>query len=812
MAETIIDKCIYDILPQYFLDYSKEVIQNRALSNAYDGLKPVHRKILYSMHGLGFTSSGAFRKSVKTVGECLSLYHPHGDQSVYDAMVNLSQDFNMRYPLITFQGNNGSIDGDPAAAMRYTESKLSPFGELMLQDVDRISETQKNYDGSIDEPIVLSTYFPNLILNGTAGIAVGLASSFAPHYSKDVYEAIEYIVRCMLDDVQIDQNQIIKYIKAPDFPTGATIINGSEMPSMYKTGRGRVILRSKYTIQDDSIVYTEIPYRANPASIVAKIASLNLSEIKDVRDESNNKEGIRIVVELKKNTNSDWIVNKLFKETDLQSSFSVNMVAILNDKPYANLSIDKILQYFIQNASKAYLKELKLDLEELNKKLSNVKTMLKAIDLIDEIINIVRNSDAPIDKLQSELGFLEDEAKYIYELKIKTLSKANDAALNAQKNSIEDEINHISNIISSKEIFLSTLLTRFENIKNSKMFAKDCRRTEITDIDGNSDIRDFIKQETVIVSYTNKGVIKAIRPEEYKTTSRGSVGTKSSKLKEDECITHILTMNTHDDIYCFSSTGKCYSIPVYKIPIATKISLGKYISNLISLNEDETIVDIIGISRDERKNKTIVFTTEKGYIKRLRFDDIGNRVSTVGTRVISFVDEDKLKSAILCDASDEIIIFTSSARGLKFNIDDESKPVRPTGKNARGVRAINLTNEVVIGAAKIESDKDLVLISSLGFGKRIKLKDIPTKKRSQTPVVLLKNIKKTGNIIGGLASSETDELLIATKHSLVVRIKASNVRMVGRNASGVKCVNLKDNDFVVSISKIEKSEIEEDDE
>ena len=815
MAETIYERSVQDVLPSYFLTYAQSVLQDRAIPSGFDGLKPVHRRVLMSFYDLKLFSNVPYQKCAKVCGIALGNYHPHGDQSVYEALVGLAQDFNMRYPLVDGSGNFGSIDGQPSAAMRYTQARLSPFGELMLQDVENLSDMKDNFDNTSKEPIDLPTYFPNLLMNGIpTAIAVGMATKFAPHYAKDVYNAILYVIDCQKKNTDPDIEKIIDIIKAPDFPTGAQIINGNQVRNIYRTGKGAVTLRAKYIVENNSIIYTEIPYKVTPSSIVQAIASLNISDIRDVRDESSEKSGLRIVVELKKNANADWIINKLFKETPLQSNFNVNMIAIMNNRPEGNLNILQIIDYYLQNLSRVHYKKINLELQTLEKKLFNTQTMLNAIERIDDIINIIKTSEEPVTSLVNELTFTKEQAEYICSLRLSFLSKASKTDLESKEKEYLDKIHQLQLILSSQNNFLSDITDKIRLIRDSKIFKNDVRRTEILNLteDSSQDERNFVKNEPVVITYSNKDMIKATRPEEYKTNKRNAMGVVNKTLREDEYISQMLTLNTHDNLLLFSDLGRCYLLPVYKIPISGRNESSRSINNFVNLTDGEKILSIVAAINSDSDN-SIIMVTSQGIIKRVSLKELLNgRISTVGTKAITLMENDRIRSVSVCEHGSNIIIFTSQGRGLKINIDDEDKPIRSMGKSARGLAALKLkADETVVSASKVEEGRSVILVTTMGFGKRLLANSFKDQKRNQAPINYFAKIDKVGKIVNGLNIGRDEDLLITTKMGQTLRIDVNNIKPSSRTASGVKFINIKEsNDSVVSISTVKKEEVEDE--
>lgn len=724
----------------------------------------------------------------------------------------------MRYPLVDGSGNYGSPNGDSAAAMRYTEARLSPFGELLLGDVDNLADTKDNFDNSGQEPVNLVGYFPELLCNPCNGIAVGFSTKFAPHYAKDVYNAIILTIDNVINEKETTVDDLIDIIKAPDFPTGAQIINTSELKNIYKTGKGSVILRAKYKTEKDKIVYNEIPYKVSPNSIVSSIAALNISDIKDVRDESSSRNGIRIVVDLKKGANSEWIINKLFKDTPLQSNYNVNMVAIMDNKPVVNLDLKTIIDYYLNNISVVHNKSIVKQLNDINSRLTSVNTMLKAIQHIDEIARIIKEDEDPKNSLCANLQLEESEAEYILNCKLSSLSRASKEDLESKKTKYENESARLNTILSSLQNFLTDLKEKFISIRDSKIFKNDARRTELLDLNINTkslDIKAYTKKEPVVVTYSNKGMIKATRPDEYKTNRRNAMGVKNKSLREDEFICNMLTLDTHSELLLFSDLGKCYTLPVCKIPINNRNGASKSINNYINLEDDEHILSIIGMSdtESETDNRSVVMVTKFGYIKRIDLKLLTKaRSSTVGTKAITLQDNDKIKGVNICGPNSDIIIFTSYGRGLKLNIDDDTKPIRMMGKLARGCSAIKLKDdEVVVNASVIDENRSIVLVTSNGYGKRLDYKAFKDQKRNQTPVIYMSRISKVGNIIDGIMVNHDEDLMITTHQGQTLRLNIDDIKSTSRTAMGLKYINIKaENDHVISITAIRKEKEDEE--
>lgn len=804
--EIVHNESIQESLYPRFLDYAVDTLIDRAIPDVRDGLKPVNRRILMSFRDLKLWPSSPYRKCAKTVGVCLGNYHPHGDQSVYEALVGMAQNFNMRYPLVAGSGNFGNVNGDGAAAMRYTEARLSPIGELMIQGVDRLAENKSNFDNSGEEPRCLTTYFPNMICNPSMGIAVGFTSKFAPHYARDIYNAIILILEGKLKQKDVTEDDIIDIVKAPDFPTGGIIVNGGDMRRLYKEGHGSVLIRAKYHIDEktNNIVYTEIPYKVKPRDIVSSIAKLNISDIKDVRDESSLRTGMRIVVELKKTATPEWIINKLFKDTPLQSNYSVIMTVIDDGHPNVNMSLKSILEKYLCNVEWFHRKNIDLQIKDLSAQLVKIDAMLVAISAIDTLTKIIKESDKPVEDIMAALSVDKNQAEYIYNLKLSSLSKASKKELDAKKEEITKERERLLQILSTDETVWKDMIKTFRSVRDSKLFKDDVRHTEIQNIqiDNSLDMRKFIKKESVIINYSNQDMIKATRPDEFNTNRRNAQGVKTKTLREGEFITNVLTLDTYSDLLLFSDLGKAYMLPVYKIPINGRNGASKSINNFINLDENEKILSVVGVS-EEMPDQTVVLVTRNGIVKRISLDLlVKGRISTIGTRAITLACDDKIRSVVVSNPHSLTAIFTTNGKGLMFDIED----IKCTGKNAKGVKALKLKkDEYVAGAVNVDKNHSIVLITNAGFGKKLEYKTFKLQKRNQTPVSYLANIEKVGHIVDGITVFKDEDLLITTKQGQILRIDINDMKPIGRTTAGVRFINIKaEEDSVVGISTVKK--------
>lgn len=808
----IIKQDIAERLADSFFNYAMYVIVDRAFPDIRDGLKPVQRRILYSMHNLGLTHNKAFKKSARIVGDCLGQYHPHGDTGVYGAMVNMAQEFNMRYPLVTGHGNFGSVDGDTPAAMRYTEAKMSVVGEQMLKDIHKDTvDFMPNFDESTNEPSVLPTFFPNLLANGTTGIAVSMATSIPPHNAEDLYKALQFIIKSELEEKPIEIDDLIEIVKAPDFPTGGEIIKLKDVHKGYKTGKGKVTIRSKYTIEEvkgrEQIVVTEIPFKVNKAKLVEAIDNMrknSLDEIKEVRDESD-KDGIRIVIELKKGANSNWIIRKLLKHTQLQDTFSMNMVTLVNNRP-VQFTLKEALEYFLAHIAEVIIRRTQFDLNKAERRKHIVEGILLCLDQIDEVIATIKKSKTNADviaNLQNKFELSEEQAKSIADMRLRALSQASAEEYQAELESLNDNIGKWTDILGDEKVLLRTMQSELAEVAE---LYKGERKTEIVkDYVEISNDRLLIKDENLVITLTSNGIIKSVSEAEFTTKSRGTKGSKSSAFKENDSIRFMLTLNARADILFFTNKGRCHALEAFKIPVVKRSQSGKYINNYLNLEDGEVIVSML--ERDVReKNLDLLFVTKYGVGKRLELSGLSQTRSI--TKVINFREGDELVSVLLFGKDQEIMLLTANGQGVRFNPDAEGgKGMRPMGRSAIGVNAVNLVDDdYVVEAVAIEPDMNLFLITENGYGKRTGLDDFATISRGTKGVRAIGINERTGPLVGALMVQDDDELFIATEKGLVNRITLDDIRVMGRNASGVKAINLNDDDCVVSVSKYEVDE------
>jgi len=811
MSETKIKSNFAEKLGQGYLNYAMSVIVDRALPDVRDGLKPVHRRILFGMNELGLHYNKAHKKSARLVGDVLGKTHPHGDQSVYEAMVKLAQDFNMRYPLVDGQGNFGSIDGDGAAAMRYTETRLSKIGQAMLKDLYKNTvDFKPNFDESLTEPTVLPSLLPNLLLNGASGIAVGMATNMAPHNLNEIYSALDYIIECVLANKDYTVADLLKYIKGPDFPTGGTIIKKKGIEDAYNTGKGKIVIRSKYQIEEKKgkqrIIITEIPFKVNKAKLIERIDSLTktkkdkkgkvlkeaiITTISEIRDESD-KDGLRIVIEFKKNTNIQLSLNKLFKFTQLQDSFNINAVALVNGEP-KNLNLKELLDNFLSHSANVILRRTQFDLNKAEKRNHIIEGIIKSLKNIDEVIKIIKKAESKTDainNLNNDYGLSLEQAKAVVEMKLSSLTNQSIEKLTNEKKELEKDILKWNSILNDQFILLKTMQAEFKEIKAN--FGDD-RRTQF-EFSVNSDF--LIKNEKLIITLTNNNEIKSVEENTYKTQHRGGRGVKSIQNDENKIIKSLLTVNAKDDLLFFTSTGRCHTIKAYKIDKSSRIAKSKSIMNYLNLESDEKVINMLSTNLQSTIND-LLLVTKNGLIKKISLSKLSTRMSI--TKVITFVDDDELVSSKIIKDDTEVIIITSAGKGIRI----ETAKIRPTGRTARGVIAIKLKNkkDYVVDMVIVNNDSTLFTICKQGVGKKTPFNKYSIKNRGGLGITCHVVSEKTGVVIGALAIEDNDDLIIATKKGLMIKIKAKDISTQGRAAKGVKIIELEEGDNVVAISQ-----------
>ena len=801
-----------------YIDYSMSVIVSRALPDVRDGMKPVQRRVLYGMERLNLDYSAATMKSAGIVGEVMGKYHPHGDSSIYDTMVRLAQDWNLRYPLVKGQGNFGSMDGYSAAAMRYTEAKLEKISEAVLADLDKNTvDMVKNFDERFDEPTVLPTKVPLLLINGSSGIAVGMATNMAPHNLSECCDAI----CAYIDNPEIDLDGLMEHIKGPDFPTGGIIQGYSGIREAFANGRGRIVIRSKTDVElaangTETIVITEVPYMVNKKEMIKKIADLvedkKIEGIAEINDFTNRK-GIRIAIRLKKGANSGVILNQLFKMSPLQSSFSVNNVAIVNGRP-CTLNLKDLIRNFVSHRHEVILRRTRFDLEKARARAHILEGLLKALDIIDRIIEIIRGSRS-VEEAKSELmnsfGFSDLQASAIVEMKLRQLVGLEREKLQAEYDELRKFILYCEDILGSYE-------RQMEVIKEETMEMKekygDARRTAIVPDEGEFNPEDFYADEDVVITISHLGYIKRTALSEYRTQARGGKGMKGSATREEDFIEHIYVANMHSTMLFFTQNGKCYRLKVYEIPEGTRASKGRPVQNVISIEPGDiikTYVNAKSIESEEYCNSHFVLlATRKGIVKKTALSEYSNRRSrNKGINAITVREGDELLDAILTTGDSQVLLAARNGRCVRFDEED----ARPLGRAASGVRGISLDEDDEVmsvvcytpGSGDAASQTALV-VSEHGFGKRTDFEEYRLTSRGGKGVRTLNITEKTGKVVALKNVTEDNDLMIITRAGLTIRMSVSDIRQAGRATQGVKLINIKDSDLIASVTVVPKQE------
>ena len=800
-----------------YIDYSMSVIVSRALPDVRDGFKPVHRRVLFGMDGLGLRYTSQTKKSARIVGEVLGKYHPHGDLSVYDAMARMAQDWSLRYPLVFGQGNFGSMDGDPVAAMRYTEAKLSKLSDEVLADLDKDTvDFQNNFDDSLQEPTVLPTKVPLLLLNGASGIAVGMATNMAPHNLSECCDAI----CAYIDNPDITVEELMHYIKGPDFPTGGIIQGHQGIRDAFETGRGRIVIRSKTEIEvgesgRETIVVTEIPYMVNKKEMIEKIAELvenkKIEGIAYINDETTMKDGVRVIIRLKKDANSNVVLNTLFKYTPLQSSFSINNVALVNGRPRL-LNLKDLIKYFVRHRHEVIVRRTKFDLDKARKRAHILEGLLKALDIIDQIINIIRSSKTVDDakaELISTFEFSDAQATAIVEMRLRQLTGLEREKLQDEYDEKMKFIHYCEEVLASEELQMGII--KDETMEMKEKYG-DARRTEIALSADEFNPEDFYADEDVVITISHLGYIKRTSLTEYKTQNRGGVGMKGSATRDEDFIEHIYVANMHSTMLLFTQNGKCYWLKVYEIPEGTRTSKGRAIQNVINIEPDDKIKTYLNVRnlKDEEyvNNNYIVLCTKKGIIKKTSLEAY-SRPRTNGVIAVTVRDSDELLDAAITNGSSEILLAGRKGRCCRFDESD----ARAIGRTASGVRGINLDDddEVVSmitydPAAEDASAQSILVVSEHGYGKRSDFEEYRKTNRGGKGVKTLNITDKTGELVAMKNVTDENDLMIINRSGLTIRMAVSDIRIAGRATQGVRLINIKDGDSIAAVSAVNKSE------
>jgi DNA gyrase subunit A len=813
-GEKIVRVNIENQMKSAYIDYSMSVIVSRALPDIRDGLKPVHRRVLYGMLDLGVLSNRSYKKSARIVGEVMGKYHPHGDSSVYDAMVRMAQDWSLRYPLVDGQGNYGSIDGDSPAAMRYTEARLRKIAEELLDDIEKDTvDFRNNFDDSLQEPTVLPGRIPNLLINGASGIAVGMATNMAPHNLSEVVDGII----AYIDNRDITIPELMKFIKAPDFPTGGVIYGYDGVRDAFETGRGRIVVRGETKIENEdngreSIIAVSIPYQVNKAEMIKKTADLindkKIEGISDIRDESD-RDGMRIVYELKKDAITNVVLNKLYQYTSLQSSFSVNCIALVKGRPQM-LNLKQLIVHFVEHRLEVITRRTQYDLNEAQKRAHVLEGLLIALDHLDEVIALIRASKTPDEArtgLMETFALSEIQAKAILEMRLQRLT-------GLERDKIREEYNELLKLIEYYQSLLADENLRMEIIKEEQKELKekygDEARTQIVYSAKDFRIEDTIADENVVITISHMGYIKRTVLSDYRKQNRGGRGAKGSDIRDEDFLEHLYIASMHNYMLFFTEKGKCYWLRVFEIPEGSKVSKGRAIQNMVNIEPDDKVRAIINVKdlKDEEylKNTFIILCTKKGTIKKTSLEAY-SRPRQNGINAINIKDDDTLLEARLTNGNSEMIMALRSGRAIRFN---ESK-VRPMGRNATGVRGIRLSgkNDEVVGMICLENDNyEILVVSENGYGKRSRLEDYRVTNRGGKGVKTLNITEKTGELISIKNVTDNDDLMIINKSGLIIRLGVSELRVMGRATQGVRLINLKNNDAIAAVAKVEIDEDE----
>ncbi|MBO0331830.1 DNA gyrase subunit A [[Muricauda] lutisoli] len=810
-GEKLIPINIEDEMKSAYIDYSMSVIVSRALPDVRDGLKPVHRRVLYGMHDLGVRSNSSHKKSARIVGEVLGKYHPHGDSSVYDTMVRMAQEWSLRYMLVDGQGNFGSVDGDSPAAMRYTEAKMRKIAEEMLADIDKDTvDHQLNFDDTIEEPTVLPTRIPNLLVNGASGIAVGMATNMPPHNLTEVVDGtVAYI-----DNHDIEIDELITHIKAPDFPTGGIIYGYDGVKEAFHTGRGRVVMRAKATIEEvqgkECIVVTEIPYQVNKADMIKKTADLvndkKIEGISNIRDESD-RNGMRIVYILKRDAIPNIVLNMLYKYTALQSSFSVNNIALVNGRPEL-LNLKDIIHYFVEHRHEVVVRRTKFELKKAEDRAHILEGLIIASDNIDEVIAIIRGSsnvEEARNKLIERFKLTEVQAKAIVEMRLRQLTGLEQDKLREEHAELLKTIEDLKDILDKKERRMQIIKDELLEIKEKY---GDDRRSEINYAGGDLSIEDMIPDEQVVITISHAGYIKRTSLTEYKTQNRGGVGQKASSTRNEDFLEHLFVGTNHQYMLFFTQKGKCFWMRVFEIPEGSRTSKGRAIQNLINIEQDDKVKAFICTQdlkdEDYVNSHFVIMATKKGTVKKTSLEQY-SRPRQNGINAITIREGDELLEAKLTTGTSQIFLGLKSGKAIRF---EESK-TRPMGRNASGVRGVTLAddNDEVVGMVSVHNfEDDILVVSERGYGKRSNIEDYRITNRGGKGVKTISITDKTGGLVAIKNVTDTDDLMIINKSGIAIRMGVEDLRVMGRATQGVRLINLKDNDAIAAVAKVMKED------
>ena len=815
-GEKLIPINIEDEMKSAYIDYSMSVIVSRALPDVRDGLKPVHRRVLYGMHELGIRSNTAYKKSARIVGEVLGKYHPHGDSSVYDTMVRMAQEWSLRYLLVDGQGNFGSIDGDSPAAMRYTEARMKKMSEDLLADIEKETvDHQLNFDDTLREPTVLPTRVPSLLINGASGIAVGMATNMPPHNLTEVVDGtIKYI-----DNQEITIDELIQTIKAPDFPTGGTIYGYDGVKEAFMTGRGRVVIRGNANIEivndRECIVVTEIPYQVNKAEMIRKTAELvndkKIEGISNIRDESD-RNGMRVVYVLKRDAIPNIVLNKLYKYTALQSSFSVNNIALVKGRPQL-LNLKQLIHYFVEHRHEVVVRRTKFELKKAEERAHILEGLIIASDNIDEVISIIRgsvNADDARNNLIAKFDLSEVQSKAIVEMRLRQLTGLEQEKLRNEYDELLKTISDLKDILDKKDRRMSIIKTELLEIKEKY---GDQRRSKIEYAGGNFSIEDMIPDDKMVITISHAGYIKRTPLSDYKTQNRGGVGQKASTTRNEDFLENLFVGTNHQYMLFFTQKGKCFWMRVYEIPEGSRTSKGRAMQNLINIEQDDRVKAFICTQdlkdEDYINNHYVIMATKRGQVKKTSLEKY-SRPRANGINAITIKEEDELLEAKLTNGNSQILLAVKSGKAIRF---EESK-TRPMGRGASGVRGITLANarDEVVGMVSVnDMDTNILVVSENGFGKRSDLDDYRITNRGGKGVKTISITDKTGSLVTLKSVTDHDDLMIINKSGIAIRMEVSDLRVMGRATQGVKLINLREDDSIAAVAKVMKDDEEVED-
>lgn len=807
-GERIIRINIEEQMKSAYIDYSMSVIVSRALPDVRDGFKPVHRRVLFGMSELGILSNRPYKKSARIVGEVLGKYHPHGDSSVYFTMVRMAQNWSLRYPMVDGQGNFGSVDGDSPAAMRYTEARMSKISEETLADLDKNTvDFQPNFDESLSEPTVLPTKIPQLLINGASGIAVGMATNMPPHNLSDTIDAtIAYVEN---NDIEIEE--LIDIIKAPDFPTGGIIYGYQGVKDAYETGRGRIVIRGKAHIENEGgrekIVVTEIPYLVNRAEMIQKTAELvndkKIEGISNVNDESD-REGMRVVYDLKRDAMSNVVLNKLYKYTQLQTSFSVNNIALVHGRPKL-LNLKELIRHFVDHRHEVVIRRTQYELEQAEKRAHILQGLIIASDNIDEVIAIIRGSSTPDEarsKLMERFELSDIQARAIVEMRLRQLTGLEQDKLRKEYEEIIAQIEHLKQILDSVDMRMDIIKEELQEMKNKY---GDERRTELEPNAEEFNPEDFYADEDMVITISHLGYIKRTPLTEFRTQGRGGVGSKGGTTRDEDFLEHLFIASMHNTLLLFTEKGRCYWLKVYQIPEGTRASKGRAIQNILNIEPDDKVLTFINVKtladQEFINNNYIILATKQGIIKKTTLEAY-SRPRQNGVNAITIKEGDQLLEARLTNGKSEVMIAVRSGKAIRFN----ESIVRPIGRTASGVRGITLggPNDEVIGMICVQNeDEDILVVSENGYGKRSKIDDYRITNRGGKGVKTINVTDKTGELIAIKNVSDDNDLMIITQNGLTIRLAVSSISLLGRATQGVRVINLKDEDRIASIARVD---------